>query len=460
MIHNALSSYVPPPPPQTSSSSSSSTQTRLKEETELSGVGKKCGEQGEGGKDCLPFHRYDPISLKKDKPIFDKCCRPCMEKFSGELSLLQIPNHVKHKVLKRFTKYHEHFYKLNAPINRKKQAITKQQTSPSTSSSQSLLEITLNRKNHLNGKKTRSSKGGKSGKTRSSKRRRRKRRRRQRFKLPKPPRLPPLPKPKPPPLPQPKPLGKLPKPGAAQGGAGQKYLTGEEFLRHVRCCSICPEQFYLPADFDDFNANAGQDDEHGAALFLEEEEVVIDNDAVKGTEVLSMRLKKKGKGGSKKQGKAGSKKQGKTGGKKAGKTGTNKKRPAGYIETKPEVVGGPELVDQIDKKQIPVDTKVPTEACCNICPSDEPSEGDVFSNFKPGNGGTVGPVASTFLETMSKNKLQSRNPGDVNIMGPSMVCCPVCPTLHELSHGLMEPLGGIFGLGKINMHAQNAASTT
>ena len=88
MIHNALSSYVPPPPPPSSSSSSSSTQTRLKEETELSGVGKKCGEQGEGGKDCLPFHRYDPISLKKDKPIFDKCCRPLHELSHGPMEPL------------------------------------------------------------------------------------------------------------------------------------------------------------------------------------------------------------------------------------------------------------------------------------------------------------------------------------------------------------------------------------
>ena len=38
-----------------------------------------------------------------------------MEKFSGDLSLLEIPNHVKRKVMKRFERYHEHFYKVNAP---------------------------------------------------------------------------------------------------------------------------------------------------------------------------------------------------------------------------------------------------------------------------------------------------------------------------------------------------------
>ena len=92
LLHLSLISYV-------ASSSPSNTATEPIAETLLSGDGKKCGSQGSGGTNCLPFHRYDPVALKKDKPVFNKCCRPCMEKFSGELSLLEIPNHVKHKAI-------------------------------------------------------------------------------------------------------------------------------------------------------------------------------------------------------------------------------------------------------------------------------------------------------------------------------------------------------------------------
>jgi hypothetical protein len=528
LLHLSLISHV-------ASSSPSNMATKSIAETMLSGDGKKCGSQGSGGTNCLPFHRYDPVALKKDKPVFNKCCRPCMEKFSGELSLLEIPNHVKHKALKRFTKYHEKFYKLHAlnyqhvsassnlndyKKKKKKNNIKNTRHAKQAASTASLLEtegleeeksniiknsnrilLFQNTKVQRGDLSNSNSKGGsapskKSGKSGAGKGKkhgisiRRKRtdhlkgkkkhgrssshNRKNSNNLPKPPILPPMTKKKvpSPALPQPKPLIKLPKPGAAQG---RRYVTGEEFLKHVPCCSICPEQFYLPADFDDFSKTAGQDDKYGAA-FLEEEEIEADNNnaevsmnhrrlenaqakkmakeggssnrkrKVGGKKKHKSGGKKKHKSGGKKKHKSGGKKQGKTGGKKQGKTG--KKKPAGYVETKPEVVGGAELVEKIDKKQTPVDTKEPDETCCNICPSDEPSEGDIFSHFKP--------ASPSFLETTSKNNLRNKNPGDVNIMGPSMVCCPVCPTLHEISHGPMEPMGGVFGLGKINV--QSAAA--
>ena len=84
------------------SASQSSTPRAPLDEKAFTGNGTKCGSQGAGGKDCWPFHRYDEKALKKENPIFNKCCRPCMEKFSGDLSLLEIPNHVKRKVMKRF----------------------------------------------------------------------------------------------------------------------------------------------------------------------------------------------------------------------------------------------------------------------------------------------------------------------------------------------------------------------
>ena len=100
----------------------------------------------------------------------------------------------------------------------------------------------------------------------------------------------------------------------------------------------------------------------------------------------------------------------------------------------------------------PVATGDPSETCCNICPSDKPPEGDIFAHFKPNSGGAGNPPATqvpSFLEIISGSSIKSKDPGDVNVMGPSMVCCPVCPTLQELSHGPMEPLGGIFGEGKV-----------
>ena len=97
------------------SASQSSTPRAPLDEKAFTENGTKCGSQGAGGKDCWPFHRYDEKALKKENPIFNKCCTPCMEKFSGDLSLLEIPNHVKRKVMKRFERYHEHFYKVNAP---------------------------------------------------------------------------------------------------------------------------------------------------------------------------------------------------------------------------------------------------------------------------------------------------------------------------------------------------------
>ena len=166
--------------------------------------------------------------------------------------------------------------------------------------------------------------------------------------------------------------------------------------------------------------------------------------------------KKKSKSGSKKKsaksGKKDSKKSGKQGSKKSGKKGG--KKHAAYVESKPEVVGGPEVLEQVTPTQEPVSTEDPSDHCCNICPSDKPPEGDIFSHFKP-NSGSASDTAATpvpsFLEIISGSSMNSKDPGDVNIMGPSMICCPVCPTLQELSHGPMEPLGGIFGEGKVDL---------
>ena len=112
------------------------------------------------------------------------------------------------------------------------------------------------------------------------------------------------------------------------------------------------------------------------------------------------------------------------------------------------------MLEKVTPTQEPVSTEDPSDHCCNICPSDKPPEGDIFSHFKP-NSGSAGDKAQTqvpsFLEIISGSSIKSKDPGDVNIMGPSMICCPVCPTLQELSHGPMEPLGGIFGEGKVDV---------
>lgn len=430
--------------------------------------------------------------MKKKNPIFDKCCRPCMEKFSGDLSLLEIPSHVKRKVMRRFERYHEHFYKVNAPGMRIRDGVrgqghadAKDSAHSSAAPEMSLLETNvdnvLNLDNDKSGEwmilRSKEKKGGKGGKKKSNKKSKKASKGSGKKKSKKggkggsgkkkskssakssgstnPTQPAPSPQPPPQPPPPPRELGDLPKPGVAQG----QHITGEEFLKHVKCCSICPEQFYLPADFDDFNARAGQDDRYGAAL-LEER---MTSGHRKSGKRSSKHKKGKSANKSGKKTKAGNKKSGKSGkksSKKSGKKGG--KKPATYVESKPEVVGGAELVENIAPEQEPVATGDPSETCCNICPSDKTPEGDIFAHFKPNSGGAGSPPATqvpSFLEIISGSSIKSKDPGDVNVMGPSMVCCPVCPTLQELSHGPMEPLGGIFGEGKVGTQGTSKAES-
>jgi hypothetical protein len=60
---------------------------------------KKCKPNGEGGKNCYPYEKYDMYTtLNRMKG----CCKPCTEKFVRDLSLLQVSDHVKKHATQNF----------------------------------------------------------------------------------------------------------------------------------------------------------------------------------------------------------------------------------------------------------------------------------------------------------------------------------------------------------------------
>jgi|EP00505_MAST-04D_sp_SCG-Rhode-Island_P000797 hypothetical protein len=73
---------------------------------------EKCKPNGEGGKNCYPFEKYDANeALKRMKG----CCRPCTENFVRELSFLELPEHVASQATARYHKWSTH-HRLKASL--------------------------------------------------------------------------------------------------------------------------------------------------------------------------------------------------------------------------------------------------------------------------------------------------------------------------------------------------------
>ena len=199
-------------------------------------------------------------------------------------------------------------------------------------------------------------------------------------------------------------------------------------MEKIKCCHVCPEQFYVPEDYND-----PIESRQGNAALLE---IFKKSNSVFQTSTNGRRKRR------------------------------HRRRLQQSVENEPESQksrkGGdlywafhdfydrqPYTESLKDEKNdfsnndpnrdtVPAAPQPKSEngACCNICPIEEPAP-PTLSGFKAKDEAGEKP---SFLETM-----QVPRP---NVMGSGTTCCPTCPTLEHLVHGPMEPLGGPFQLGK------------
>lgn len=85
--------------------------------------------------------------------------------------------------------------------------------------------------------------------------------------------------------------------------------------------------------------------------------------------------------------------------------------------------------------------------CCNVCPLEKPAEQPLSTSFKPDLNSPLEATAngSPTNEFVEINSMLPRP----HVMGSGTVCCNTCPSINYIVHGSMEPLGGVFGVGKL-----------
>ena len=161
-----------------------------------------CGKSGKGGRYCWPMKRY-PILGMKLSPFFIGCCQPCPEKMANDLSFLQLPKHVHAKAMERFSAFHESFWSTLAHElgDDSLHSVPKSYRSRQSQDNQ--------RKRSRNNPDNNPDPESLSTMKRNDHRR--------------------------------KLLGLVP----------ALYGTGTQLQNMLKCCNICPEQFYSPADYED-----------------------------------------------------------------------------------------------------------------------------------------------------------------------------------------------------------------
>ena len=402
------------------------------------GAGQRCGDQKNGGEDCWPFHRYHKDIIQKN-PQWDSCCRPCLDKFSDEVSLLEISPRAKRQVMKRFEIFHNHFHKTHFAIDnavekerlyisaqRKKSKAAKGPLSflqgsekkggskkggakPSKGQQKSAQVAKSGNKGGAqpskgqqksaqaakNGRKGGAAKAGASGGKGEA------------------PGGPPASSP-------PKKLSDLPAPTAAMG----TYVTGQALLNRMKCCDICPEQFMPPADYDDSSTidNIG---------FVEVEETkaarIANSEKNKPEASVPFPTESTGRSSD------------------LGWAFHQLRNAQPYTKRIAEYPRPGEGINAVNTEPL---MPMPNEGqCCNVCPLEKPGTEPLSTSFKadlnaPVEATSAGSPTSEFLE-MGNSLPRPR------IMGSGTVCCNTCPSIEYLVHGQMEPLGGVFGLGKL-----------
>eukprot|EP00945_MAST-04E_sp_MAST-4E-sp1_P004620 g4620.t1 len=394
----------------------------------FSGTKLRCGDQKRGGSDCWPFHRYHK-EMYDENPLWAKCCRPCLGKFGEDLALLDVSMGAKKKIMKRFLAVHDDFHKRHFPVVNLKAYV---KNSPSISRETTLLleDIEMNggkgrgggapisnqKTSSKGGKEAKASKSGKASKASKG------------GKAPAPATPPTKPAPK-----------KFP----ARPTNSHMFLTGEEFMEKIKCCHVCPEQFYVPEDYDD-----PQESRPSVSALLDipkSSKRVPPARQAPRPQNRRRRRRRLHQSGAKETTTADQPNP------TLKESSSQKARKGGdlywafhdFYDRQPYTESLEDTKTDFSTNDPNRDTSAPAlqprvknGACCNICPLEEPAPDTLENAFKID---PQGDNSASFLETMGLPR--------PNIMGSGATCCPTCPTLQHLVHGPMEPLGGPFQLG-------------
>jgi hypothetical protein len=325
-----------------------------------------CGKSGKGGRYCWPMKRY-PILGMKMSPFFIGCCQPCPEKMANDLSFLQLPSHVHDKAMQRFQAFHQSFW--------------------------STLALELGDDSLRDIPRAYERSRGK-GSSRSSSKRKRSAANAARAEV-----------------------------ATQDNGHGRRkllglvpalYGTGAQLQGMLKCCNICPEQYYSPADYED------------TTTFLSEEE--LRGHRIRGANSAMESVDRE-----------------------ANLQENQKNQHYGSASTSEKVLSRRVDVSVATKKggsESASKSGSNGGSCCKICPTDRfPYRG--VSAFSIG-------AKAAFIEVMEKGHATHRTKQMAAGIIPALNvgqsgCCPVCPTLYSMHNGGTEPFGGPFGMGDANM---------